>query len=231
MLGGRIEWRLIRDRIAATVKLQKVSDSSFFVPLCVGIRVADGGMAVKIRSTLHFDAVLKDLRTMAVKLEVPDRDLIWLEKARMEASRGEWSQAFMSLGFMQKKILDDFKEAEEDQRSLVMLSGWIQGLRYSATAVFDNYDAAVGRNSVASHPSYQLRDPKLVAWLIELVKKLSPEKQTLPEIIAIRTALEQIYDIVKIDIDPKKGRISKEDVQKLAFLAEGVVAALVAKTQ
>lgn len=231
MFGGRVEWKAIMGKVAQDVETKNIRDTDFLIPLLMGIRVADGVMTVKVRSVQDLNAAADDIKDMATKLRVPERDMSWANKARAEAARGEWASVFMSLGFMQKKVLDKLQEAKDDQRSLVMLSGWIQGLRYSATAVLDNYDTTVGKGSVASHPSYQLRDPKLVAWLMGLVKKLSPEKQATPEVTAIRKALDQIYDIVDIDIDPKKGRISKEDVEKLASLSNDIVATIVAKAK
>lgn len=228
---GVVKWKDIMTKVSQDVETKNIRDTDFLIPLLMGIRVADGVMTVKVRSVEDLNAAADDIRDMATKLRVPERDMSWANKARAEAARGEWASVFMSLGFMQKKVLDKLQEAKEDQRSLVMLSGWIQGLRYSAAAVLDNYDAQVGKGSVASHPSYQLRDPKLVEWLIGLVKKLSPEKQATPEVTAIRKALDEIYKIVGIDIDPKKGRISKEDVQKLASLSDAIVATIVAKAK
>lgn len=231
MFGGKVEWKAIMTKVSQDVETKNIKDADFLIPLLMGIRVADGVMTVKVRSVQDLNAAADDIKDMATKLRVPERDMAWANKARAEAARGEWASVFMSLGFMQKKVLDKLQEAKEDQRSLVMLSGWIQGLRYSATAVLDNYDAKIGKNSVAGHPSYQLRDPKLVAWLVGLVKKLSPEKQATPEVTAIRKALDQIYDIVDIDIDPKVGKISKEDVEKLLSLSNEIITAIVAKAK
>lgn len=229
MFGGKVNWKAIMEEISQDVETKAIRDTDFLIPLLMGIRVADGVMTVKVRSVQDLNAAADDIKDMATKLRVPERDMVWANKARAEAASGEWASVFMSLGFMQKKVLDKLAEAKADQRSLVMISGWIQGLRYSSAAVLKHYDDTVGKNSVAGHPSYQLRDPKLVAWLITLVKGLSPEKQALPEVIQIRKGLEQIYDLVDIDIDPKVGKISKADVQTLAKISGDIVTAIVGK--
>ncbi|MDB6069261.1 MAG: hypothetical protein JWL81_432 [Verrucomicrobiales bacterium] len=231
MFGGKVNWKSIMEDIGQDVETKNIRDTDFLIPLLMGIRVADGVMTVKVRSVQDLNAAADDIKDMATKLRVPERDMVWANKARAEAASGEWASVFMSLGFMQKKVLDKLAEAKADQRSLVMISGWIQGLRYSASAVLKHYDDTVGKNSVAGHPSYQLRDPKLVAWLITLVKGLSPEKQALPEVIAMRKGLEEIYDLVDIDIDPKVGKISKPDVEKLAKISGDIVTAIVKKAE
>lgn len=229
MMGGRVNWKSIMDEVGQDIETQNIRDTDYLIPLLMGIRVADGVMTVKVRSVQDLNAAADDIKDMAAKLRVPERDMVWANKARAEAASGEWASVFMSLGFMQKKVLDKLAEAKADQRSLVMLSGWLQGLRYSSAAVLKHYDDAVGKGSVASHPSYQLRDPKLVAWLLSLVKGLSPDKQKLPEIVKIRQGLEKIYDLVDIDIDPKVGRISKANVEALSKTAGDIVEAILEK--
>lgn len=229
MFGGKVNWKGIMEEISQDVETKAIRDTEFLIPLLMGIRVADGVMTVKVRSVQDLNAAADDIKDMATKLRVPERDMVWANKARAEAASGEWASVFMSLGFMQKKVLDKLAEAKADQRSLVMISGWIQGLRYSSAAVLKHYDDPVGKNSVAGHPSYQLRDPKLVAWLLTLVKGLSPEKQALPEVVQIRKGLEQILSLVDIDIDPKVGKISKDNVQTLSKISGDIVEAIVAK--
>lgn len=228
---GTVKWKNIMEKVSRDLETNNLRDTDYLIPLLMGIRVADGVMAVKVRSVEDLNAAADDIRDMAVKLRVPERDMSWANKARAEAARGEWAGVFMSLGFMQKKVLDKLKEAKQDQRSLVMLSGWIQGLHYSATAVLDHYDAPVLKNSTVAHPSYQLRDPQLVVWLIGLAKNLSADKQVQPEVVAIRKALGEIYDILDIDIDAKKGKVSREDVEKLISLADNVISAIRAKAR
>lgn len=231
MFGGKVNWKSIMEGVAQDVETQNVNDTDYLIPLLMGIRVADGVMTVKVRSVQDLNACADDIKDMAKKLRVPERDMVWANKARSEAASGEWASVFMSLGFMQKKVLDKLAEAKQDQRSLVMISGWLQGLRYSSDAVLAHYDDPVGKNSVASHPSYQLRDPKLVAWLMSLVKNLSPEKQSLPEVVAIKEGLAKIYDLVDIDIDPKVGKISKADVEQLSKISGDIVKKIVNKAE
>ena len=70
-----------------------------------------------------------------------------------------------------------------------------------------------------------------MAWLLGLVKALSPDKQALPEVKAIREGLTKIYDLVDIDIDPKVGKISKPDVEQLVKISGDIVAAIVSRAE
>ena len=47
----------------------------------------------------------------------------------------------------------------------------------------------------------------------------------------MRQALRQIKDIISINPDARKGRISREDVDKIAALSDGIVAAIATKAK
>jgi hypothetical protein len=106
-----------------------------------------------------------------------------------------------------------------------MVGGWMQGARFIGSAVLSLKDS-----SNTPHPSYCLREPKLVEWLqakLKVVKTTTDRQKSI--ISTIQKELASIGHIINISIDPKKGRIGEGDMQTLIKGATAIVNAAVAK--
>ena len=93
----------------------------------LGLRIADGIMAVQAKDAELFGKAASDIEKLALKLKVSDNDLSRARRVRSLANEGKWLDVYRELGFLQQDIMQKLEENPNDQRSsLLMISGWIR---------------------------------------------------------------------------------------------------------
>jgi hypothetical protein len=215
--GRQVPWQKHLAEISKKVDPDAFTDAAIQIPMVLGVRIADGVMAVKARDAEKLNACADDIEALARKMGIKDEELTRARKARTLANNNEWLKVFMELGFLQQDIMSKIDAPQNKTRGdLLVIAGWMQGLRYTSTVVGGNHSPEV---------SNYLREPMLVKALIERAAALPAGVRANPLVQATEQALPGIHAIVNIPVD---GAISREDVAKLLAAADALVARIVA---
>jgi len=211
---GKINWGQVFRAVAVDVDPDALNDKEIAIPMVLGIRIADGVMAIRARDAELLNKAASDIEKLAKKLGVTDGDLGRAREVRAAANKGEWLRVFMELGFFQQDIMNKIENKEQATRgTLLIVSGWLQGARYTSTVVADNYSAET---------SNYLREPLLARALKDKVEKLPANVTGSPLVTKLREMLPKMEKILDI---PLEGSISKENVAELNRLCTEVVKA------
>ena len=195
------------------------TDKDVAIPMILGVRIADGVMAIKANNAELLNKCAADIEKLAKKMGVADADLGRARAVRAAANKGEWLKVFMELGFLQQDIMKKIDQPEHATHgTLLIVCGWMEGARYTSTVVDENYSAET---------SNLLREPMLAKALKGKIEGLPANLQSSPLVAKLREVLPQIERILTIPLD---GTISKENVGELNRLATEVVKAAMGAT-
>jgi hypothetical protein len=220
LTNSKVNWGQIFRKVAVDIDPDAFTDKEVVIPMVLGIRIADGVMAIKALDAEMLNKCAADIEKLAKKLNVADSELGRARAVRAAANKGEWLKVFMELGFFQQDIMKKIEDKEHTNRgTLLIVCGWMQGARYTTTVIDENYTPAV---------SNILREPLLAKALKEKVEGLSGKVKENPSVARLREVLPKVERILTIPLD---GTISKENVAEINRLATEVVkAALVTPT-
>jgi hypothetical protein len=214
---GEINWNQTFRKVAVDLDPDQFTDKEVGIPMAMGVRIADGVMAVKARDVELLNKAASDIETLAKRIGVSDADLTRARAVRAAANKKEWLNVFMELGFFQQDIMKKLEDKESASRTtLLIVAGWLQGARYSSTLIEDHYSPAA---------SNLLREPKLIQALSEKVNALPAGAKGNAVVAKVSESLPQILKIVDVPLD---GTIAKEQVTELNRLSTEAVKAAVA---
>jgi len=203
-----IDWNGTFNAIAVTIDPDKYTDTEVLIPEMLGIRIADGIMAIQAKDAEMLGKAASDIEKLAAKVNVGGPELARAKRVRSMANDGKWMDVFRELGFLQQDIMKKLEEKPNDPRSsLVMVSGWVQGSRYSARLISQHYSDA---------SSNILREPLLVAALQAKVERLPDAIRKAPSVAKIAAALPRMHEIVNVGIDKPVSHANVDELQKLA---------------
>lgn len=218
--GGSIDWTKVLNQINQNIDSTEYTDLNFIVPLLTGVRICDGVMAVKARESEILKECADDIEDFARRLGVKEEDLVFAERIRDMALQGDWLGVYTNLSLLQNRVQKTMSAASPLTSTLVMVGGWMQGARYVSTGISSLGETASG----PIHPTYFLREPRMVEWLVNQLQSHGPQSKTHAEqTAALVTELSAIQRLVDIDIDSKKGRLSPQELRQLKSLADGIV--------
>ncbi len=205
---GMIDWRGLYRGVAVGIDPDQWSDTEVGIPLVLGLRIADGIMAIQARDAELLSGAANDIEKLAMKLGVTDEELERARTVRTYANQGEWLRVFMELGFLQQDILKTVARAENSVRGdLMIASGWLQGARYTTQIVLDNYGTEV---------SNTLREPLMVdAIAKKLQEQPASTKETAP-VAMLLSSLPEIKEIINVGLDDPVPQAGVERIKQLA---------------
>ncbi|MCW1922508.1 hypothetical protein OKA05_08075 [Luteolibacter arcticus] len=207
-----IDWSGTFTAIAVDIDPDQFTDVEVQIPQVLGIRIADGVMAVQAKDAEMLGKAASDIEKLAAKLKVPDGDLARARKARSMANEGKWLDVFRELGFLQQDIMQKLEQNPKDPGStLLMVGGWLQGSRYTSRLIIDNYSDA---------SSNILREPLLVDALMKKMADLPEAIKKAPSVAKIAADLPKMRKIVDVKIDQA---IKKEAVEEVSSLSTSCV--------
>jgi hypothetical protein len=214
--SGEINWNQTFRKVAVDIDPDQFTDKDTVIPMILGVRIADGVMAVKARDVELLNKAASDIETLAKRMGVADSDLNRARAVRAAANKKEWLNVFMELGFFQQDIMKKLEDKESASRTtLLITAGWLQGARYTTALIEDHYTAAT---------SQLLREPKLIDALSAKMESLPANAKQNAAVAKMREALPKIGKIINIPLD---GSVPKESVAELNRLStEAVKAAL-----
>jgi hypothetical protein len=214
LTNAKVNWGQVFRKVAVDVDPDAFTDKEVVIPMVLGIRIADGVMAIKALDAEMLNKCAADIEKLAKKLNIADSELGRARAVRAAANKGEWLKVFMELGFFQQDIMKKIEDKEHtDRGTLLIVCGWMQGARYTTTVVGENYSPAV---------SNILREPLLARALKDKVEKLSDKTKSNPSVVKLREVLPKVESILTIPIE---GTISKENVAEINRLSTEVVKA------
>lgn len=212
----KIDWNGIFNAVAVDINPDNFSDTEILIPQVLGLRIADGIMAVQAKDAELLGKAASDIEKLALKLKVNDNDLSRARRVRSLANEGKWLDVYRELGFLQQDIMQKLEENPNDQRSsLLMISGWIQGSRYSSRLILAHY---------SDESSNILREPLLVKALIDKNNALPAKAKQAPSVAIISKTLPSLHKIVNVGIDAP---IPKAQIESLDQLATACVKAII----
>ncbi|MGC4014448.1 MAG: hypothetical protein QM755_08045 [Luteolibacter sp.] len=212
-----IDWNGTFNAVAVDIDPDKFTDKEVLIPELLGIRIADGVMAIQAKDAEMLGKAASDIEKLADKLD-EKIDLTRAKRVRTMANEGKWMDVFRELGFLQQDIMKKLEEKPNDPRSsLLMITGWIQGSRYSSKLISAHYSDA---------SSNILREPLLVAALQAKVDKLPENVKSSPSVSKISSSLPRMKEIVNVGIDKP---IAKKNVDELQTLATDCIKAIISK--
>jgi hypothetical protein len=214
LTNTKVNWGQIFRKVAVDIDPDTFTDKEVVIPMVLGIRIADGVMAIKALDAEMLNKCASDIEKLAKKLNIADSELGRARAVRAAANKGEWLKVFMELGFFQQDIMKKIEDKEHSNRgTLLIVCGWMQGARYTTTVIGENYSPAI---------SNILREPLLARALKEKVEKLSGNVKNAPPVAKVREVLPKVESMLTI---PLEGTISKENVAEINRLATEVVKA------
>ncbi|WP_395752692.1 hypothetical protein [Prosthecobacter sp.] len=208
-LGGKsVAWAGIYKEIARNADLSSLKDETN-ICLALGVRIADGIVAVKAQDANALNDCATDIEALAKKLKMSDTQLERAKKTRALANKGQWTLVFWEMGCLQVDIVHSLNEqGNEKRRTLIIASGWLQGVHYAMHVINSRYTPAL---------SNLLREPMLVKAMMAEMKSLPAATRANARVVKLDAALTELYGIVNIPLD---GSISKEKVAQANKLAQ-----------
>lgn len=208
----KLNWRKTFRQVAVDIDVDAFTDKDVAIPMVLGVRIADGVMAVKACDAELLNKCASDIEKLAQKMGIKDSELSRARAARAAGNNNEWLKVFMELGFLQQDIMQKMADKENSIRGdLLVVCGWMQGARYTTTIVGDHYTKTA---------SNILREPLLAKALNEKVEQMPADVKKNTTVAKMLEVLPKMQKILTIPLD---GSISKEDVAKLKKLSTEVV--------
>lgn len=170
--------------------------------LALGVKACDAVMALKARNIEALKDASDQVEELARKLGVTQGEMSMADTVKFYANRGQWYNAFLALGRLQRDVLNYLRSNPEkiDLAALTIVGGWLQGGRCVTHVVDRHYDEAV---------SNVLREQRLVSLIIGNMEKLAPVHLNEPLVAEIMKTLPEIYKRVDVGLrDP----VSHENV-------------------
>ncbi len=210
---GKVDWAKVARAYSKAIDTDEFKDTTVAIPLALGMRIADGVMTVKAKDAEQLNRCASDIEKLAKKLGVSDAEMSRGRAVRTAANKGDWLKVFMELGFFQQDIMKKLTDEKDPTKgTLIVVAGWLQGARYTAAVVEENYTPAL---------SNILREPMLVKSLTEKVASLPSSVKSTPSVAKTTEALQQLGKLLDI---PTEGTISKDDVHKIVAVTSDAVA-------
>lgn len=211
----QIDWKGMFNAVAVDINPDNFTDKEILIPQILGVRIADGVMAVQAKDAELLGKAASDIEKLAGKLDVSDNDLARARRVRSLANEGKWLDVYRELAFLQQDIMQKLQENPKDSRSsLLMIAGWVQGCRYTSRLILAHY---------SDESSNILREPLLVKSLIAKSEALPVKVREAPSVAVITRSLPAMFKIVNVKIDAP---IPKDQVASLDKLATECVKAI-----
>lgn len=215
--AGKIDWSALADGVAVDVDPNDFPDQAD-AAMALGVKIADGIVAIKAQDVEKLNRSADQLEGLGKNLGATDEDMKRARQVRDFANRGEWLMVFLELGFLQADIMKKLNTPEnQNDRTLVIAAGWLQGARYASGLILANYSPEL---------SNILREPVLTAELDKQLAALPPSLQEKDKVRQIRQAVGQAAQIVNVSLDAP---VAQDKVEQLKSASDTAVMAITTK--
>lgn len=179
--------------------------NSAYTALALGIKASDGVLALKARNIEALQSASEQIKVLARKLGANEGELGMADTVKIYADKGQWFNAFLALGRLQRDMLGYLRSHPEktDLAVLVIVGGWLQGGRCVTHVIDKHYNDYV---------SNVLREQRFVDMIRENMEKLAPVYLNDPLVAEIIKELPEIRSRVDVGLQEA---VKHEDVKWL----------------
>lgn len=213
-----VDWAAVYQRLAKkNLKPAAIGDDRATLAFAIGVRLADGIIALMAKDEEKLLQCAKDVSACAQKLGVTRKEISGEGPLLRSVEEGNWGQVFFELGMMQQEIVNRLENNNPSQKdrsitALVASGAWLQGVRYAVDVISDNMKT--------EDLSNMLRAAPLAAQLKSELEKAPADVAALP---TTKTSI-QVLEQVKAFIDIKRGEtIPRDKLLQIQQLAAGAV--------
>lgn len=159
----------------------------------LGIKASDAVLALKARNVEALNLAAEQIEQLALKLGATKKELGMADTVKRYANSSRWLDAFLALGFLQRSVLNYLRENEDKRPKavLVIVGGWIQGGRCVTDVIGKHYSGEL---------SNILREPRLVAMILDEMQALPPDYLGDPMVKKILDVLPEIKAKVNVGL-------------------------------
>jgi hypothetical protein len=205
----KLDWKKLYGEKVIDIDVAKVSDKDVAIPFALGIKICDGLLAVKAKDKEKLNECSDAIESLAEKMGVTDGELSKAKEIKLYANNQEWARVVLELGMLQKSIEESIdRSVGSDARRIIMVAGWLQGVRYISTCVSNNYS-----DSVAGI----MREPAIVKELLSEFSKLPEVKQNSEIGKLLKNSVEELGKLVDV---PMHGSLTLEAVNQATAAAD-----------
>lgn len=210
---AKVNWKSLFSRFECDIEPDDYENLDVAVPAALGVRIADGVMAIKARDAEALNKAASDIEKLAEALGVSNQKMARAKKVRSSANNDRWLEVFMELGFLQLDIMNELTR-NGPRGDILIIAGWMQGARYTSAIVSENYTPSA---------SNFLREPRLSEALMRMAEKLPAASKSHPIGVAIISSIPKMHKLMDI---PRDGTISENGVKEIHELATTVITAI-----
>ncbi|GAB7079867.1 hypothetical protein [Megalodesulfovibrio paquesii] len=180
--------------------------------LNLGIRAADGFLAIQARDHDKLGKMISAIMTLAEELLV-EETILKKGKTFEEMSRnGQWEELHGELDSLRDEVLHEMERmGDKDTALLVSTGGWLEGLRATAKTLDEHY---------SERASTLLYQPKLLQYFRKRLNALPDRTRSTPAVAAIIARLDEIDACINVGY---RQPISPENIRKLALISDTLV--------
>lgn len=183
--------------------------------LNLGIRAADGFLAIQARDHDKLGKMISAIMTLAEELLVAETILNKGKAFEDLARNGQWEELHGQLDALRDDVLHEMERmGDKDIALLVSTGGWLEGLRATAKTLQEHY---------SERASTLLYQPKLLQYFRTRLNALPQQTRTAPAVAAILAQLDAIEACLNVGY---RTPIPQENIRRLAAISEMLVSGI-----
>ena len=214
-----VDWAAVYQRLAKkNLKPDSLGDDRGKLAFAIGVRLADGIIALMAKDEEKLLQCAKDARACAQKLGIERKEMTDDGPLLRAVQDENWGQVFFEIGMMQQEIVtrleknDPKQEKDRSITAMVASGAWLQGVRYATDVISDNMKT--------EDLSNMLRAAPLAARLKSELEKSPADVAALPATKKSIQVLDQVRPLIDIGRDQN---IPKDKLLQIQQLAAGAV--------
>ncbi|AGW12106.1 hypothetical protein [Megalodesulfovibrio gigas] len=183
--------------------------------LNLGIRAADGFLAIQARNHDKLGKMISAIMTLAEELLVAETILNKGKSFEDLARNGQWEELHGQLDALRDDVLHEMERmGDKDTALLVSTGGWLEGLRATAKTLEEHY---------SERASTLLYQPKLLRYFRARLNALPPQTRNAPAVAAILGQLDAMEACLNVGY---RMPIPQENIRRLAAISELLVSSI-----
>jgi hypothetical protein len=213
-----VDWEAVYQRLARKgLKADALNNDRATLAFAIGVRLADGIIALMAKDEEKLLSCAKDARSFAQKLGIERKELSDEGPLLRAVEDGNWGQVFFEIGMMQQEIVNRLEKNTPSQKdrsvtAMVACGAWLQGVRYAVDVISDKM--------AVEDLSNMLRAAPLAARLKSELEKAPADVVNLPATKKSIAVLDQVRPLIDIKRDEN---IPKEKLLQIQQLAANAV--------
>ncbi len=186
--------------------------SDYLRALNLGVRSADGFLAIQARDKSKLGEMIVVIITLAEELLVRDTILDKGKTFEELSKQDKWHELHRELDSLREDVVAEIKRlGDQDVALLVSAGGWLEGLRATTKILTERYDAT------ASTVLYQ---PRLVEYFEERMETLRRSEKEHPAVQELKAKLPEIKRLVDVGF---KNPVPQENIEQLHVISSELV--------